>query len=189
MVEKTFGLYINNMSKITYIIPTMNRPSLVNSITSILSQDPTARIILQQGGSAGENRNSGLLSEIVTSTVVDGYSDWIAFLDDDDFYREGYLAEIDGSYDLVVIKMVQNGVEIPRDSNLVGGNVGINFVISTSFLSSIMLQSGDVNTAYLFDSLGHGEDWRFLEKILKHNPRVKITDKVYYECSQVNHML
>jgi hypothetical protein len=184
-----FGLYINNMSKITYIIPTMNRPSLSTSITSILSQDPTARVIVQQGGSAGENRNSGLLSEVITNTVVDRHSDWISFLDDDDFYREGYLSEVDDSYDLIVLKMLQNGVEIPRDSNLVGGNVGINFMISTSFLSNIMLQSGEMDTAYLFDSLGHAEDWRFLEKILQHNPRVKITEKVYYECSQVNHIL
>ncbi len=27
-LEKMYGLYKNNMSKITYIIPTMNRPSL-----------------------------------------------------------------------------------------------------------------------------------------------------------------
>lgn len=166
----------------------MNRTSLPTSIYSILSQDPIARIVLQQGGTAGENRNSGLLSEVITNTVVEGYSNWIAFLDDDDFYREGYLAEVDNSYDLIVMKMLQNGVEIPRNSNLVGGNVGINFMISTSFLSKIMLEKGELDTSYLFDSLGHAEDWRFLEKILQHNPRVKITDKVYYECSQVNHM-
>lgn len=166
----------------------MNRTSLPTSIYSILSQDPIARIVLQQGGTVGENRNSGLLSEVITNTVVEGYSNWIAFLDDDDFYREGYLAEVDNSYDLIVMKMLQNGVEIPRNSNLVGGNVGINFMISTSFLSKIMLEKGELDTSYLFDSLGHAEDWRFLEKILQHNPRVKITDKVYYECSQVNHM-
>jgi hypothetical protein len=176
------------MNKITYIIPTMNRISLPTSIYSILSQDPIARIILQQGSTAGENRNSGLLSEVITSTVVEGYSNWIAFLDDDDFYREGYINEVDSSYDLIVMKMLQNGVEIPRNLNLVGGNVGINFIISTSFLSKIMLEKGELDTSYLFDSLGHAEDWRFLEKILKHNPRVKITDQVYYECSQVNHL-
>jgi hypothetical protein len=173
------------MRKITYIIPTMNRPSLSKSIHSILSQDANARIIIQKGGSAGENRNSGLLSEVITNTVVDGYSDWISFLDDDDFYREGYLAEVDDSYDLIILKMLQNGVEIPRNSNLVASNVGINFMINTSFLSNIMLQSGEMDRAYLFDSLGPAEDWRFLEKILQHNPKVKITDKIFYECSQV----
>jgi hypothetical protein len=48
-----------------------------------------------------------------------------------------------------------------------------------------MLQSGEMDRAYLFDSLGPAEDWRFLEKILQHNPKVKITDKIFYECSQV----
>ena len=177
------------MKKVTYIIPTVGRASIAASIHSILSQDPNARIIIQQGGTAGENRNSGILSEVITNTVVENHSDWIAFLDDDDFYREGYLTELEDSYDLVVMKMLQNGVEIPRNSTLVGGNVGINFAISTAFLSKIMIQEGSLDTKYLFDSLGHAEDWRFLEKVLKYNPRVKITEKVYYECSQVNHML
>lgn len=176
------------MKKVTYIIPTVNRKSIVKSISSILSQDPLARIIIQQGGTAGENRNKGILSEIIANNVLGDHSEWISFLDDDDFYREGYLDELDSSYDVVVFRMLQNGVIIPKGNLLYAGNVGINFAIKTSFLSSIMIVDEVLDSNYLFDSLGHAEDWRFLEKILTHSPNIKITDNIYYECSQVNHL-
>lgn len=177
------------MKKVVYIIPTLNRDSLFNSITSILTEDPYAKVVLKQGSTAGENRNAGILPEIIANTVVEDYSDWIVFLDDDDFLRKGYLLQLEDDYDIVVLKMLQNGIIIPRDNNLRGGNVGINFAIKTSFLTGIMTSGGTINTSYLFDSLGHAEDWRFLEKILQHNPKIRITEDVYYECSQVNHLL
>lgn len=176
------------MKHITYIIPTLNRESLTGSIKSILNQDPFAKIIIKQGNSAGINRNAGLLSEVLHSWIGFDSSNWIVFLDDDDILREGYLRELEDDYDIVVLKMLQNGTVIPRNNQLVAGNVGINFAIRTEYLRDIVVKDSTIDTSYLFDSLGHAEDWRFLSKILQHGPRVKITDKVYYECTEVNHL-
>lgn len=174
---------------ITYIIPTVGRPSIQNTIQSILNEDKNARILIQRGGTAGKNRNLTMMMELVSSELDFIESDFISFIDDDDFYNEGYLTQIDSNYDLIVMRMNQNGTIIPRQDNILrGGNVGINFVIKTEFLKKICINDGIFNTEYLFDD-HPGEDWRFLEKILKYNPTVKITDDVYYTCSQVNHML
>lgn len=173
------------MKNVTYIIPTLNRDSLSNSLKSILNEDPFAKIIIKQGTTAGENRNSGILSELMCAWTGVSPSDWIVFLDDDDILSPGYLDQLDDTYDIVVLKMLQNGVVIPRNSNLVAGNVGINFAIRTSYLKDICITDSNLNTNYLFDSLGHEEDWRFLNKLLQHKPRVKITDSVFYECKHV----
>lgn len=174
---------------ITYIIPTVGRPSISNTIHSILDEDKHARIIIQRGGKAGTNRNLAMMMELVSSELNFIESEYIGFIDDDDFYVKGYLKQIDTDYDLIIMRMNQNGTIIPRQDNILrGGNVGINFVIKTEFLKKICINNGNFNTKYLFDD-NPGEDWRFLEKILQYNPTYKITNDVYYICSQVNHLL
>jgi hypothetical protein len=174
---------------ITYIIPTVGRASISNTIQSILNEDKTARILIQRGGTAGKSRNLLMMMELVLNKLDFIQSDFISFIDDDDFYNEGYLRQIDADYDLIIMRMNQNGTIIPRQDNILyESNVGINFAIKTDFLKTICMNDVNFNTEYLFDNQP-AEDWRFLEKILKHNPKVKITDDVYYMCSQVNHML
>jgi hypothetical protein len=174
---------------ITYIIPTVGRSSISNTIQSILNEDKTARIIIQRGGTAGKNRNLVMMMEIISNELNIIQSDFISFIDDDDFYNEGYLKQIDNEYDLIVMRMNQNGSIIPKEDNILyESNIGINFAIKTDFLKKICMNDGKFDTEYLFDNQP-AEDWRFLEKILKHNPKIKITDDVYYTCSQVNHIL
>jgi hypothetical protein len=174
---------------ITYIIPTVGRTSISNTIQSILNEDKTAKILIQRGGTAGKNRNLSMMMEIISNEMDFIQTDFIAFIDDDDFYSPGYLQQIDLDYDLIVMRMNQNGTIIPRPDNVLrGGNVGINFVIKLDLLRKVFINDGNFNTEYLFDDYP-GEDWRFLEKILQYNPKVKITEDVYYNCSQVNHML
>lgn len=174
---------------ITYIIPTVGRTSISNTIQSILNEDKNARILIQRGGKAGTNRNLAMIMELVSSELEFIKSEYICFIDDDDFYSEGYLTQFDLEYDLIILRMNQNGTIIPREDNILrGGNVGINFAIKTEFLKNICINNGNFNTTYLFDD-NPGEDWRFLERILNYNPKIKITDDVYYICSQVNHLL
>lgn len=61
---------------------------------------------------------------------------------------------------------------IPRieNENIIMGNVGINFAIKSTFYKKLNAQF--INR--------FAEDWFFLEQYLKLNPKVKITDKIYY---------
>lgn len=157
----------------TYIIPTIGRASLKKTIDSIKAEDPTAEILIKSGGSAGENRNNGLVA---------AKGDWIFFIDDDDYYSPGYLREVDNDLDIVVFRMNQQGKIIPsyENENLVGGNVGINFAIKKTFYNKLNIK---------FDISGFAEDWRFLKKFLDLKPNVKITEKVYYNAPISNHMV
>lgn len=156
----------------TYIIPSVGRPTLTRTIKSIIDEDNNAQIIVNNNGTAGENRNKGL--EQANGT-------WLFFIDDDDFYSEGYLSEIDQYHDIVVFRMMQHDRVIPsyENSKLQLGNVGINFAIKKSFYDKIKAK---------FRNFGFAEDWFFLEQYLKLNPKVKITDKIYYNAPIANHM-
>lgn len=150
-----------------YIIPTLNRPTLDRAIVSIIDEDTNANIIINSdGASAGENRNKALKR-------VSEEHEWIIFLDDDDFLGPGYLKQLDSDYQIVIFRMLQNGVTIPRrdDERLYFGNVGINFAIKTRHYLQRPIK---------FDSDGHGEDWRFFERLLAFEPKIKITNGVFY---------
>ena len=94
-------------------------------------------------------------------------------MDDDDFYSKSYLNELDNEFDIIVVRMNQYGRFIPSYENesLCYGNVGINFFIKMDFY---------IKNNILFDNLGHGEDWRFIEQHLKYNPKIKVTKDVFY---------
>jgi glycosyltransferase involved in cell wall biosynthesis len=156
----------------TYIIPTIGRETLQRTIDSINREDPNSEKLICRGGTAGENRNKGL--EQASGT-------WLFFIDDDDYYSPGYLSEIDQCHDIVVFRMMQHGRVIPSYENntLQPGNVGINFAIKKSFYEKLKAK---------FRNFGFAEDWFFLEQYLKLNPRVKITDKIYYNAPIANHI-
>jgi glycosyltransferase involved in cell wall biosynthesis len=159
---------INNM-KIDYIIPTLYRDTLERAKNSIRKEDVDYNILTcGAGNTAAENRNKCL------SEVKD--SDWIVFLDDDDYLLEGHSLELTDDYDIVVLRMRKNreNVVIPRvgDDELRCGNVGINFALRTEFY----LQ----NRVVFNDMKPTEEDFRFLHKIMRFTNRIKVTDKIYY---------
>lgn len=153
------------------IIPTIGRDTLeraVDSVTRMKKEWEYDLIPLPvTGGSAGENRNKGLL----ISKVLKPY--WITFLDDDDYYDWNWTWEIDDDYDIVIFRMRQGEAIIPDETNeLRWSNVGINFALNMNRIKWDDLPE--------FDSNGEGEDWRFLEKLLQKYNKVKITKDIYY---------
>jgi glycosyltransferase involved in cell wall biosynthesis len=149
---------------ICVIIPTINRSTLIRAVNSVT--DNGAFAIIQYGGTAGDNRNKG----IKEARKVE--PDWIVFLDDDDYLLGGWQDELDNDKDIVVLRMLQNGAEIPdRTNELRFANVGINFALNMNKI--------DWSDLPKFDD-GEGEDWRFLEKLLYKYKNVKITDNIYY---------
>ena len=159
--------------KIDIIIPTIGRSTIERAALSTLHPDINVNtLICGTESCAGFNRNKCL--EKVTD------SDWIVFVDDDDYLSTDYHKELDDVYDIVVLRMRQNQTIVPRygDNTLRFGNVGINIAISTDFYK---------RTGAAF-STGHGEDWNFVEQLLKFNPKVKVTDDIFYNAPVAQHL-
>ena len=162
--------------KIDYIIPTLYRPTLSRTIASIQSEGREHNLfICGTQKSAGENRNE-CLKQVKTS-------DWVVFVDDDDYLKNGHKKVLSESQDcdVVILRMKQGENIIPRYENRVieSGNVGINFALKTEFY---------LKHKFLFDNQGHEEDWRFLTKVLTKTKKIKVTDNIYYIAPIIQHL-
>lgn len=160
--------------KVSYIIPTIGRNTLGRSVKSILLDDTNSHIIIEgNGNSAGKNRNMALQR-------VPYDTNWIVFLDDDDYFTPGFYNEIDNDYDFIVFRMNQGGEIKPNEGSeeVRFGTVGINFGIKKQLYDILKVE---------FDNK-HAEDWRFIEKYLSLNPNIKVTEKVYYNAPVIAHL-
>jgi glycosyltransferase involved in cell wall biosynthesis len=154
------------------IIPTIGRDTLERAVISVANNRACA--IIQQEGTAGENRNKGIKQ---AKTLK---AQWITFLDDDDYYNAGWNLELDSNYDIIVLRMKQGEAIIPDETDeLRWSNVGINFALNMNKIKWEDLPE--------FDSNGEGEDWRFLEKLLQKYNKVKITKDIYYVAEKRNY--
>jgi len=172
--------------KIDFIIPTMYRDTLGRAIKSIQTEVPYRKSVdgtdislniliegdVKDGRGIG-NRNSGL------SKVKD--SDWIVFLDDDDWLLKGFSVELDSEYDIVVLRMLQsyNNPYFPpklvppyhiNPEELNYGLCGCNIAVKTSFYLKHKIKVDNVSSP----------DFKFLEGLLKETDKVKITPGIYY---------
>ena len=183
---------------ITFIIPTIGRSTLINSINSLKNQtikDWRAIIIFdgiscnididvygndnrikvleceKKGlsiNSAGEVRNYGM-SFVETK--------WIAFLDDDDIieydYIETFYNEINlcNDLDLIIFRMNDNGRIIPKlkTDNFYLCDVGISFIFKKEIY----------NEGCKFTPDG-AEDFLYLDKIRASGKRIMISPYVKY---------
>jgi len=162
--------------KIDYIIPTLYRDTLYRAIDSIHREETDSKILIcgeiKDGRGCG-NRNNGL-------NKVRADSDWIVFLDDDDYLNKGFSKQLDNNFDIVVLRMSQDASNpfyppkiIPRieDSKLYSGNVGCNFAIKTSLY---------LKHKWMFDVSAKNPDWNFLKKALAETNKTKVTNEIYY---------
>lgn len=146
---------------VIHIIPSILRNTLLRTLQSI-----EGYYLIETGGEAGENRNKGLKKAKQLNP------DWVLFIDDDDYYLRGYTSQLDDAYDIIVLRMEQDGRQIPDETNeLRFTNVGINIALNMNRIGWENIPD--------FDE-GEGEDWRFLEKLLKKYTKVKITEAIYY---------
>lgn len=147
------------MNQCTFIIPTMGRQTLERAVSSLILQnvpnwkalivfdgnydvnyvatDDRIKIVKADvGGHAGLVRNYGI-------NMVD--TDWIAFLDDDDWLESTYMQKLRGysdshpEWDLVIFtyKDVVNNVTIPdkKLKKIEECKVGISFAVKTEFVN------------------------------------------------------
>lgn len=181
------------MSLITFIIPSINRPTLDNAIGSLLNQtnsnwkcfvlydgvlgkefdDPRIQTFnLKKLGKKGERHgNAGLVRN---EGIKMCETEWIGFLDDDDTIHEDYvksLVEKYSQYDFVVWRMkTTDGKIFPEllRNNLIKDRVGI----SISFKSKI--------PNMLFNDNGDHEDFEFVDNLQKQTKNFIITPEIYY---------
>jgi glycosyltransferase involved in cell wall biosynthesis len=178
---------------ITFIIPSLNRYTIIKSIESLKNQtDPNWKCILVYDGVDGPDfSDDRILTIKIEKTGLVGPSngqsglvrnegiklcntEWIGFLDDDDTIHPDYVKTLYEKYsdhDFVVWRMkYQNGIVIPEPhrTDLVFARVGISFCYKNKF--------GDL----FFDQNRDGEDFDFLMKLKNSTNNWVITPEVYY---------
>jgi glycosyltransferase involved in cell wall biosynthesis len=181
------------MSIITFIVPSINRPTLGNTIQSLLNQtnpnwkcfvlydgvdgkdftDPRIETFkLEKLGKKGERHgNAGLVRN---EGIKMCNTEWIGFLDDDDTIDQNYvktLFEKYSNFDFVVWRMKTTKGKIYPDVSI--NELLINKVgISISFKSTIQDK--------LFKSNEDHEDFEFVENLEKQTKNFIITPEIYY---------
>lgn len=179
---------------ITFIIPSLNRPTLKRTINSLLNQsykDWKAIVIydgiqgeifedkrietinIEKTGIVGTaNGQSGLVRN---HGIIRCNTEWVGFLDDDDTISENYvslLKEKYNNYDFVVWRMkYENGNVLPPFllNELKFATVGISFCYKKSIFKEL-----------LFSQNRDGEDFDFLMELKKQSNKFIITPEVMY---------
>ena len=180
-------------NKITFIIPSLNRPTIIRTVDSLLKQtNPNWKCIIVYDGVDGEkfdderitiikiekkgligpnNGQSGLVRNEGIKLVD---TEWIGFLDDDDTINPEYVDTLFNNYqnyDFIVWRMkYQNGYVLPEPgrTDLVFSKVGISFCYKNKFDN------------LLFDNNRDGEDFDLVKKLESLTDNWIITPEVYY---------
>jgi glycosyltransferase involved in cell wall biosynthesis len=188
---------------ITFIIPTIGRGSLINSINSIINQndDDWYIIIVFDGiknnlpenfnykfnsqkkikileipkvGKEDLKNNAGLVRNI---GIQYASSEWIGFLDDDDYISVDYICSLKKeinlvpNIDLCLFRMgFDNGCILPSkfDKNIIRNKVGISFSVKRHIFDKIKF----INSPF--------EDYIFLKEIQKYKYKILISSYVCY---------
>ena len=181
------------MSLITFIIPSINRPTIDNTIQSLLNQtnpnwncfvlydgvigkefdDPRVKTFnLQKLGKKGEKHGNAGLVRNEGIKMCD--SEWIGFLDDDDTIDSNYVDTLNKkyqSYDFVVWRMKTTDGKIYPDltrNNLIRNQVGISVSFKNKFPNII------------FDNNDDSEDFEFVDKLQNTTNNFIITPEIFY---------
>jgi hypothetical protein len=180
-------------NKITFIIPSVNRPSLMDSIDSLLNQsNPNWKCIVIYDGVDGPEFSDERIKTINTEKLgvfgdINGQSGlvrnvgikivntkWVGFLDDDDTLHFDYVKDLFekySNYDFVLWRMIyENGLILPKlnTNEIIRGQVGISFCYQNKFEN------------LYFDSNKDGEDFDFLSKLQSLTTNYIITPEMYY---------
>lgn len=181
------------MDKITFIIPSVNRPSLKKSVQSLLDQtNPNWECIIIYDGVDGEEfldeRIKTIKIEKIGNSINNGgqaglvrnvgikmvKTDWIGFLDDDDTISPYYVQTLFEKYtdfDVVVWRMkYKNGEIIPKQNSveILKDEIGISFCYKNKFENIFFIENSST------------EDFNFLYELYQISNNVVITPEIFY---------
>jgi len=184
---------INN-TFITFIIPTIGRNTLINTINSLnnlINQDWKAIIIFDgiknnfninndkitiiESEKKGEHNKAGYVRNIAFDYITD--SEWIGFVDDDDIISNDYICklkeeiDLNKSIDVCLFRMAyKNNKILPNnyDKNISKCRVGISFAIKRYISKNVLFS----NNQY--------EDYYYLKELEYKNYNIVISPYVCY---------
>lgn len=177
---------------ITFIIPTIGRYTLTDSINSLINQtnDNWKAIIIFDGIkntfdinhkniSFFEIEKKGIsinqASDVRNFGIQKANTKWIAFLDDDDtiahdyvelFYKENNIF----NFDVYIFRMIMDNRIIPNENqnNIQICDIGISFIIKKDIFNNIKF----INSST--------EDYDFLSKVQQNNYKIIISNYISY---------
>ena len=181
--------------KITFIIPSIGRETLKDTIESLEkqtnsdwnaiimfdgcsptfeTQDPRIRILQTEGKIGQGPNNAGLVRNAAIKLVE---TEWIAFVDDDDTLAHNYVetlyqeSAIEPTVDVIIFRMTHYGGIVPYLStdNFYAGSVGISFAMRLH-----IFQAG---IEFIPDGY---EDYVILNRIREKNYKMMISPFVRY---------
>ena len=173
----------------TFIVPTINRSTLNYAVESVINQSITEwkAIVCGDGimpPSFEDNRILSVMTERGDATktreaalqYVD--TEWVAFLDDDDWVAPNYL-EIFYKYiessDVIISQMMNYGTPIPQLNWIQHGQVGISFALRTDVWRVNKMPDPP------------SEDYKFLHLLEMKNYRISYTNNCgYFSFNSVN---
>ena len=190
--NENFDLLKKN--KITFIIPTIGRATLSNSIQSLLNQTNNNweaiiifdgikpnieindnRIKVLQIDKKGRDKNSAGLVRNIGMKYVN--TNWIGYLDDDDYLANDYIncfyneLKLNPDMDVLIFRMNDKNKILPEleTDNFYLNHVGISFVIKKKIF--------DNNLIFIPSS---GEDFEYLNLIRNNNYKIIISPYIKY---------
>jgi len=186
-----------NNSFITFIIPTIGRKSLLLSINSLLNlkdndwkaiiifdgiksnvniEDNRIKIIeIEKSGKEDIKNAAGLVRNIGFSNIEN--SEWVGFLDDDDYLSENYICNLkeeinlNKSIEVCIFRMgYENGCILPSkfDKNIIRNKVGISFALKKYIIDDNKF----INSPF--------EDYLYLKNLQSQKYKIIISSYVSY---------
>ena len=183
------------MDILTFIIPSIGRNSLLESINSIKNQtSKNWKIIIVFDGCKNMLSEDLINDQIAvyeidkTNGIINQASDvrnyalqfvdtkWVAFLDDDDTIAKDYVEyffdqEIKYNFDIFIYRMINKDFKIfpsTESRKLIPCDVGISFIVKKNVFKKIKFKNS------------HSEDYDFLIQAKKKNYLILISNSVKY---------
>ena len=182
----------STLDQITFIIPSINKPSLERSLTSLKNQtNPNWNAIVVFDGVPTTFENTDNRIQFITiNKKGNGYAgyvrnegikyvktEWVGFLDDDDTltsdYVEKFHLELEKQADVIIFKMkYTDGLVLPLEDHttFIQNNVGISFCLKTSIFQIEGIQFNQCEI----------EDFDLLNRLREQNKKIVISDHITY---------
>jgi len=163
-------------------MPTLNRPSISYSVESIQNQTVKDwKLIICGDGVQPPKFNDDRIqtihipkrnqSKARQATLPLVQTDWVAFVDDDDWITPDYLEKFlkfTHNSDVIISQMLYQGNVIPQEHKIIYATVGICFAVKTEIWKKNPMPDP------------HGEDFKFLKSLEEQNYKISFTDYCGY---------